>query len=185
VTASRWTALVVVVMAVVVSLVRFLTGEPSLAPFLKVTVGIFLWFPIKGALLRFLGGSRPYRSALAANASSELIGLGFPLLGLGVPWPALAASFVLSTGFEGLTFGALRTADSWRKSFGLALYVNFFAHLLLAGIFLYSPSMLSLDAVARAPQPVLGGVVILASFVLFILPIFVVSRPATTDLAGR
>jgi len=183
-TISRWMALVVVVVAVVWSLVRFLTGTPSLAPFLRVAVGIFLWFPIKGALLRFLGGARPYRSALAANASSELIGLGFPLLGLGVPWPALAASLVLSTGFEGLTFGALYTAASWRKSFVLALYVNFFAHLLQVGIFLYSPAVLSLD-VARTPQPVLGGVVILVSFLLFILPIFVVSRAPTTDFARR
>ncbi|MGH9461925.1 MAG: hypothetical protein ACRD1X_11950, partial [Vicinamibacteria bacterium] len=169
-TASRWTALGVVMMAVIVSFVRFFTGTPSPAPFLRVAAGILLWFPIKGALLRFLGGARPYRSALAANASSELAGLGFPLLGLGVPWPALAASLVLSTGLEGLTFGGLRTAASWRKSLGLALYVNLFAHLLLVGVFLYSPPVLSLD-VARSPQPVVGGIVILASFLLFILPI--------------
>jgi hypothetical protein len=182
--ASRWTALGIVMVAVVVSFVRFFTGTPSLASFLRVAAGILLWFPIKGALVRFLGGARPYRSALAANASSELIGLGFPLVGLGVPWPALAASLVLSTGLEGLTFGGLRTTSTWRKCFGLALYVNLFAHLLLLGIFLYFPPVLSLD-VARSPQPVLGGIVILASFLLFILPIFVVSRAPTTDFARR
>ena len=180
-TTSRWMALTDVLVAVVASLVRFITGTPSLDALVRVVVWILVWVPIKGALLRFLGGARPYRSVLAANASSKLIGLGFPLMTLGVPWPALAASLVLSTGFEGLTFGALRTAASWRRSFGLALYVNFFAHLLLAGIFLYWPQVLSPAVVQEARRPLLGGVIIFVSFLFFILPIFLVSRVSTTN----
>ena len=183
-TVSRWAALGILGAAVIASLVHFSMGTPSLPPVLRVAVAIILWFPIKGALLRFLGGMRPYRSALTANGVSEVIGLGFPLLSLGVPWPALSASLVLSTFFEGLTFVALKTGNTWWRNLGLALYLNVFAHLLLAGIFLYAPQVLSAD-VARVPRPMLGALIILLSFLIFILPIFVVSRAPRTDFAGR
>ncbi len=161
---TRWGALALVTSAVVVSVFRFLTGEPSMDAVLRVVIQILIFWPIKGALIRFLGGARPYRSALAANSSSELIGLGFPLAALGVPWPALVASFFLSSGFEGLTFTAVGTARP-KMSFGLALYANFFVHLLMAGITLWDPRRL------------VGAAIILLSFVVFILPIFIVSRP--------
>ena len=177
---SRWVGLGVVLLAVLVSLARFLSGTPSLDALFRVIVWVLLWTTIKGALLRFLDGLRPYRSALAATAVSELIALGFPLSPLGLPWRALGASLLLSTGSEGLTFGALRTASSWNRSFGLALYVNVFVHLLMAGAFLYWPGEL---AIVR--QPLLGGTIIVASFLVFILPIFVVSRGPTADLSRR
>jgi hypothetical protein len=154
--------------AVVVSVFRFLTGEPSMDAVLRVAIQILIFWPIKGALIRFLGGARPYRSALAANSSSELIGLGFPLAALGVPWPALVASFFLSSGFEGLTFNAVGTAGL-RTSFSMAVYTNFFVHLLMAGITLWDP------------RPLVGGTVIFLSFMVFILPIFLVSRPMPTS----
>lgn len=161
---TRWAALALVMTAVVVSVFRFLTGERSMDAVLRVVIQILIFWPIKGALIRFLGGARPYRSALAANSSSELIGLGFPLAALGVPWPELVASFFLSSGFEGLSLTAVGTARP-KMSFGLALYANLFVHLLIAGIILWDP------------RPMLGVTVILLSFVVFILPIFVVSRP--------
>ena len=131
---------------------------------LRVAIQILVFWPIKGALIRFLAGVRPYRSALAANSSSELIGLGFPLSALGVPWTALLMSFFLSSGIEGLTFTAVGTAGPTR-SFSIALYANFFVHLLMAGVTLWDP------------RPVLGGAIIFLSFLVFILPIFIVSRP--------
>ena len=170
---TRWAALALVMTAVVVSVLRFLTGEGSMDAVLRVVIQILIFWPIKGALIRFLGGARPYRSALAANSSSELIGLGFPLTALGVPWPALVASFFLSSGFEGLSFTALGTAAP-KTSFSMAVYVNFFVHLLMAGIFLCWPEVLSVQLESR---PLVGATIILLSFVVFILPIFVVSRP--------
>ena len=131
--------------AVVVSVLRFLTGEGSMDAVLRVVKQILIFWPIQGALIRFLGGARPYRSALAANSSSELIGLGFSLTALGVPWPGLVASFFLSSGFEGLSFTALGTAAP-KTSFSMAAYVNFFVHLLMAGIFLCWPEVLSVPA---------------------------------------
>lgn len=170
---TRWGALALVTTAVVVSVLRFLTGTPSLDAFLRMALQILLWIPLKGALLRFLGGARPYQSALAANSSSELIGLGFPLAALGVPWPALVASFFLSSGFEGLSLTAVGTADP-KNSFSMAVYVNFFVHLLMVGIFLCWPEVLFVRLESR---PLVGATIILLSFVMFILPIFIVSRP--------
>ncbi len=173
---TRWAALALVVAAVAASVFRFLTAAPSLDTFLRMTLQVFLWVPLKGALLRFLGGARPYRSALAANSSSEFIGLGFPLATVGVPWPALVGSFFLSSGFEGLSMTAVGTADP-KTSFSMAVYVNFFVHLLMAGIFLCWPEVLATGLESR---PLVGSAIILLSFVVFILPIFLVSRPMTT-----
>ncbi len=182
-TISRWIALVVVVVAVMVSLIRFATGTPSVDLLIRAGVLTLIFLPIKGALLRFLGGSRPYPSALGASCSSQLAGMGFSLTSLGVPWPALAASFVLSAAVEWPALVAIGTAGV-KRSLGLAVYVNFFTHLLLAGAFLYWPDKISSEPML-ARQPFLGGVIILISFLVFILPIFLVSRPPTTDFGRR
>ena len=182
-TTSRWIALAVVVVAVMVSLIRFVTGAPSVELLIRAGVLTLIFLPIKGALLRFLGGVRPYRSALGASSSSQLAGIGFPLVSLGVPWPALAASFVLSTGVEWPALVAIGTAGV-KRSVGLAVYVNFFTHLLLAGVFLYWPDQFSSEPIL-ARQPLLGGVIILVSFLVFILPIFLVSRTPTADFGRR
>lgn len=182
---SRWAGLAAILLAILASIVRFLNGTPSLDAFVRVIVWIFLWMPIKGALLRFLGGDRPYRSALAANATSELIGLGFPLSSLGVPWRALAASTVLSTGTEGVAFGVVGTGRTWMRGLGLALYVNCFVHLLMAGVFLCWPEVLSSETAVIVRQPFLGAAIIFASFLIFILPIFLVPRAPVTDFSRR
>ena len=166
---ARWVALALIMAAIVISVFRFLTGQPSMDVVLRVVVQILVFWPIKGALIRFLGGARPYRSALAANSSSELIGLGFPLA---ATWPGLLASFFLSSAFEGLALTAVGTAEP-KTSFSVALYANFFVHVLLAGIKLW------------APQPLLGGIVIFLSFMVFILPIFIVSRPIPTSQSRK
>ena len=182
-TTSRWIALAVVVVAVMVALIRFAAGTPSVDLLVRAGVLTLIFLPLKGALLRFLGAARPYPSALGASCASQLAGIGFPLVSLGVPWPALAASFVLSAAVEWPALVAIGTAGV-KRSVGLAVYVNFFTHLLLAGAFLYWPDQFSAEPI-WARQPFLGGVIILISFLVFILPIFLVSRPSTTDFGRR
>jgi hypothetical protein len=146
-----------------VSLYRYLTGEPSRDHFLRVLLGILVWALPKGALLRYLGATRPYRRALAANGASELCSLGFPVSPFGMPWGALGASFVISTLLEGIVLFVMGSSRAV-VCLGWSLYINFFAHVLLAGWFLWPVSKLA------------GGFVILFSFLIFILPIFVVDR---------
>lgn len=149
---------------VVVSLVRYFTGFPSTQMLLNVAVGTVVWAIPKGALIRFMGGARPYRSALAANAASEISSLGFPISWLGVPWPALGASLMISTVIEGAALVVMRTARTV-ACLVMALYMNIFAHVFLAGWFLWPDTHLA------------GGAAIFLSFLIFILPIFVVDRP--------
>jgi hypothetical protein len=164
---TRFAVAILVTAFVVVSLVRYFAGEPSAGGFFRVLIGILVWTPPKGALLRFMGGKRPNWSALAANTASELPGLGFPLSPLGVPWPALAVSFLVSTIIEWLALTVMGTARV-RACFVMAVYVNIFAHVLVAGFFLWSSSRLA------------GGAVVFISFLIFIFPIFIkfVSNPA-------
>jgi len=184
VSTSRWVALAVVLGAVSVSLFRFLTRSPSMDLFVRAALFTLVFLPLKGSLLRFLGGVRPYRSALAGNASSQLAGMGFPLISLGVPWPALAASLVFSTAFEWPALVAAGTAPA-KRSLGMAAYVNFFAHLLLAGIFLCWPEVLSTGPVPEPRRPLLGAGIIFISFLVLILPIFMVSRFPTVREAVK
>lgn len=146
-----------------VSLYRYLSGEPSREHFLQVLLLILVWALPKGALLRYLGATRPYRRALAANTTSELSSLGFPLASLGMPWGALGASFIISTLLEGTVLFAMGSGRAV-VCLGYSLYINFFAHVLLAGWFLWPVSKLA------------GGTIIFISFLIFILPIFVVDR---------
>lgn len=146
------------------SVYAYLSGTPSSRLLLYRLFMIGFWWPLKGALLRFLGGRRPYRSALAANASSELIGLGFSLGRFGLLWPGLVVSFGASTVIEGLTLTAMGTAATL-KSFGMSLYTNVVVHVLTAGMIVW------------ASRPGISIALFLGGFVLFILPIFVVERP--------
>jgi hypothetical protein len=154
-----------------VSLVRYFSGEPSTERFFRVLFLILVFTLPKGALLRFMGGQRTKRSALAATAASELPDLGFPLAQLGVPWPALTASFFISTYIEWLALIVMRTARV-SGSFIMALYVNIFTHVLVAGFHLWSDSHL------------LGATVVFVSFLIYIFPIFVkfVPTSAKTNL---
>ncbi|MFQ5792915.1 MAG: hypothetical protein ACE5JI_20795, partial [Acidobacteriota bacterium] len=150
--------------AVAASLVRYFTGEPSLRDLLEAAAVVAVFWPLKGALLRFLGGVRPYWSALAAGVCSELLGLGFPFASLGLPWPALVAGLGVSSVMEGLVLVLMGTARV-RRCFGMALYVNVCVHVLVAGMFLWET------------RPLVSSVVFVVGFALFILPIFVIQRP--------
>ncbi len=163
---NRWIRIVLgaaLFVLIDVSLYRYLTGEPSRDHFLQVLLLILIWALPKGALLRYLGATRPYRRALAANGTSEICSLGFSLAPLGMPWGALGASFIVSTLLEGIVLFAMGSGRAV-VCLGWSLYINFFAHVLLAGWFLWPVSKLA------------GGIIILASFLIFILPIFVVDR---------
>jgi hypothetical protein len=80
-----------------------------------------------------------------------------------MPWGALGASLIISTLLEGIVLFVMGSGRAV-VCLGWSLYINFFAHVLLAGWFLWPVSKLA------------GGFVIFASFLIFILPIFVVDR---------
>lgn len=170
----RWRRAIggLLVIFALVALARYLTLQASWQQFLVVLLGVLIWTLPKGALLRFMGGRRPNRSALAANASSEIPGLGFPLSGLGVPWPALTASLGISTAVEGLALLAMGTAPV-KKSFLMSLYMNMFSHVLVAGHYLWPGNHWA------------GASAIVLSFLIFILPIFVRVVPGASDAGGR
>lgn len=148
---------------VAVSLYRFFTGAASTTTLWNVAIGIIVWTFPKGALIRFMGGRRYYQSAFLANATSEISSLGFPLSPLGVPWPALGASMVVSTIIEAIALIVMGTARA-PACLVISLYMNFFAHVFLVGWFLW-PN-----------HHWVGGGVIFFSFLIFILPIFIVDR---------
>ena len=150
---------------VAASLYRYYNGAPTTTTLWNVAGGIILWTFPKGALVRFMAGRRPYPSALLANATSEISSLGFPLSPLGVPWPALGASMVVSTIIEAVALMVMGTARV-PACLVISLYMNFFAHVFLVGWVLWPDYHL------------VGGGVILLSFLIFILPIFIVDRPA-------
>ena len=149
---------------IAVSLYRYFSGDPSSSTLFTVIGVIILWTFPTGALIRFMAGRRPYVAAALANASSEISSLGFPLSPLGVPWPALGASMVLSTIIEAVALIVVGSARA-RACLVISLYMNFFAHVFLVGWFLWPNNHW------------VGGGVIFLSFLIFILPIFIVDRP--------
>lgn len=158
----------VVVVFVVVALIKFLIERPSWRPPLYTLLWILVLTPPKGALLRFMGARRPNWSAFVSNASSELPSLGFPYAVLGFPWPALGISLAVSVVVEGLVFVAMATGRV-KACFIMALYVNIFTHMVVLGGYLLTD------------HPLAAAAVILASFLLFILPIFVPVVPTVSD----
>lgn len=166
---SRFAISIALTVFVVIALYRYFFGESSAQTTLfRVSLGILIWTPPKGALFRFMGGKHPNWSALAANAASELPSLGFPLSPLGIPWPALTASFFVSTVIESLALIAMGTARA-SACFIMSLYANIFAHVLVAGFLIWSGSLLW------------GGTIMFSSFLIFILPIFVKFIPEPQD----
>jgi hypothetical protein len=150
-----------------------LTEEPLARRFVNVLLGILIFTPPKGSLLRFMGGKRPNWSALAANSASELPSLGFPLSALGLAWPSLlAVSFGISTIIEWLALLAMGTGRV-AATFIMALYINIFAHMVVAGYYLWRDDRL------------LGGAVYFASFLIFLVPIFVRIVPAPAGQESR
>ena len=117
---------------------------------------ILIWTPVKGLVYRRLEASRPYESALAANASSELAGLPFHLA-LSF-WPLMGVSFLVSASIETLAIAAMGSASSWRRCLFLALYGSLVVHLMTVGWFASQRSL------------ALGIPFVLAGIILFHLP---------------
>jgi hypothetical protein len=117
---------------------------------------ILIWTPVKGLIYRRLEGMKPYESALAANASSELAGLPFHL-GLSF-WPLMGVSFLVSASIETLALAAMGSASSWRRSLFLAFYGSLVVHLMTLGWFASQRSL------------ALGIPFVVAGIVLFHIP---------------
>jgi hypothetical protein len=117
---------------------------------------ILIWTPLKGLLYRRLSAVRPYESALAANAASELSGLpvhlGFSF------WPLMGASFLISAAIESLALAAMGSAPSFRRCVFLAFYGSLVVHLMTAGWFVSQRSL------------ALGIFLVVVGVVLFHLP---------------
>ena len=117
---------------------------------------ILIWTPLKGLIYRRLEGAKPYESALAANASSELAGLPVHLA-LSF-WPLMGTSFLVSALLETLALAAMGTATSWKRCLFLAFYGSLVVHLMTAGWFASQRSL------------ALGVPFLIAGIVLFHLP---------------
>jgi hypothetical protein len=117
----------------VVALGFYLLEGPTLTGLGMSLFLILIWTPIKGLLYQRLEGLKPYQSALAANASSELTGLPFHLE---LPfWPLMAVSFLVSGAIEVLALAAMGTAISWKRCLFLAFYGSLVVHLMTVGWF--------------------------------------------------
>lgn len=154
--ATRKFALLILLAVLVASLALYLREGPTLSGFGMAVLLILVWTPVKGLLYRRLAGARPYESALAANASSELAGLPFHL-GLSF-WPLMAVSFLVSASIETLALAAMASAGTFRRCLFLAFYGSLVVHLMTAGWFASSRSL------------GLGIALVVAGIVLFHLP---------------
>jgi hypothetical protein len=161
--AARWVAVVALAAAVAVALFRYLRAGNPLSLLVQVALPVLAAGILKGAALKFLGAPRPYLSAIVANTVSEVIGLGFSLERFGVPWGALGVSVLSSTGIEWVVLW-LFSAASPVVCLARAFYINLLSHAALAGVVVFNAS------------PWLGAGLVLAAFLLLILPIFLVPR---------
>jgi hypothetical protein len=130
---ARKIVLLVLLLLLLGALALYLREGPTWMGLGTAVILIVIWTPVKGLVYRRLLAARPYESALAANASSELAGLPFHLA-LSF-WPLLGASFVISASIETLALAAMGTAPSWRRTLFLAFYGSLVAHLMTAGWF--------------------------------------------------
>jgi len=72
---TRKLVLVVLLSVLVFALGLYLQEGPTWQGLGMAVFLILLWTPLKGLIYRRLEASKPYESALAANASSEIAGL--------------------------------------------------------------------------------------------------------------
>ena len=129
----RKLVLALLLIAVIASLCAYILRGPRWQSLAMAAFLTLIWTPVKGLVYRRLGGSRPYESALAANASSELIGLPFRLdLSF---WPLMGVSFVVSAAIETLALVVMGTASSLKRALFLSYYAGFATHVLTAGFF--------------------------------------------------
>ncbi|MGH9323495.1 MAG: hypothetical protein ACRD3V_26880 [Vicinamibacteria bacterium] len=117
----------------VAALSFYVLDEPSWTGLAMAFLLILIWTPVKGLLYRRLEGVRPYESALAANAASEIAGLPVHL-GLSF-WPLMGASFLVSAAIKTLALVVMGTAASLTRCLALAIYGSLVVHLLTAGWF--------------------------------------------------
>jgi hypothetical protein len=155
---TRKLSLALLLAAVAGALAAYIHEGPSWESLGMALLLINVFTPIKGVLYRRLGGMRPYASAFAANASSQLSGLPFHLA-LSF-WPKIGASFAISGLIEIFTLVAMGTATSFKRSVLLAFYGSLVVHLITAGFFASQRSLL------------IGLPFIAAGIVLFHVPTF-------------
>ena len=136
---TRKLVLLVLLVLLVVALALYVQQGPSWRSLGMALFLILIWTPLKGLLYRRLEAARPYESALAANASSELAGLPVHL-GLSF-WPLMGVSFLVSAAIETLALAAMGSAVSWRRCLLLAFYGSLVVHLMTVGWFAGSRSL--------------------------------------------
>jgi hypothetical protein len=153
---TRKIVLLVLLVLVVSALAFYVLEGPTWRGLGMAVLLVVIWTPVKGLIYRRLEGARPYESALAANAASELAGLPFHLA-LSF-WPLMGTSFLVSALLETLALVAMGTTPSWKRSLFLAFYGSLVAHLLTVGWFASQRSL------------ALGIPFLLAGIVLFHLP---------------
>ena len=132
-TQSRQLVLIVLLLSAVVALAYYVLDEPSLSTVGMALLLIVIWAPVKGVIYRRLGGKKPYQSALAANASSELIGLPFRLA-LSF-FPLMAVSFFISGVIETIVLIVMGTAINLKRCLFVAFYGSLVVHLITTGWF--------------------------------------------------
>ena len=153
---TRKLVLVVLLFLLVGALALYVLEGPTWGGLGMAICLILIWTPVKGLVYRRLEGAKPYESALAANASSEIAGLPFHLA-LSF-WPLMGVSFLVSASIETLAIAAFGTASSWRRCLFLAFYGSLVVHLLTVGWFAAHRSL------------ALGIPFVLAGIALFHLP---------------
>ena len=130
---ARKLFLAALLLIVLFALAFYLREGPTWSSLGMALFLIVIWTPIKGLVYRRLQAARPYESALAANAASELSGLP---VHLALPfWPLMGVSFLVSAAIETLALAALRTAPSFRRCLFLAFYGSLMVHLMTVGWF--------------------------------------------------
>jgi hypothetical protein len=153
---TRKLVLLILLILVIGALGLYVREGPTYRGLLMALFLIVIWTPVKGLVYRRLEGLKPYQSALAANASSELAGLPFHLA-LSF-WPLMGTSFLVSATIETLALAAMGSASSWLRCFYLAFYGSLVVHLLTVGWF------------ASHRNLALGIPFVIAGIVLFHLP---------------
>ena len=154
-------------LAVAAALIYFFVEDRSWRNLGMAIALILVWTPVKGLLFRRLSIKLPYRSAIVANASSELTGLPFHF-GLSF-WPLMGASWILSAAVEWIALLALGTARGPGHALWTSFYASLVVHLLTAGFFYANRQFIG------------GALLILAGVVLFHLPASFEHRRSEAD----
>ena len=139
--------------------VRATTTIEDPADFLLALGLVALFTPLKALMIRWLGGHRPYQSAVAASLFSAIVGMAFrePLN----MWALLLRSAAFTAVLEVFPLFALRTSESPMRLVVLSTYMSVVVHLLSGGFVLLSW------------RPLVGGLLMLAGVAAMWVPLFV------------